>query len=341
MKKLGLTFVISQVLGWTATAANLPSYIVHSQKDLTKLQKTLKQSTSPEAAAWLRWQVVLNAPQIGKTDLALSELKTLEKSSQKLVGKDQLALTRGRIQFQAGKFDAALASYQEVPKTSEYWFEALEEQSWSYIRLGQSDKATAKLATLFSPVFQTWVGPETFFAANYNALKVCDYNTVFKNGQLFKERHATRITELEKLAETGENSQTASAVARLQAGEMNFMAFANEASALPRFFWRDEFLRRQAQRKVPSSIISRLQAMAKAELTEYRTVVQKLNLIEAEVIQRLYLDQSLKGVRPDLAKNKSDANVLTFPQSDELWLDEIDAFQAKVKSCPQLKEAKL
>ncbi len=334
-----------------AKVAERQSFIVKNTKELKALEAKMKKSGGEEKA-WLRWQLALNAPLVGNAKLGLAALDSLITSRQKLIAVDQIDLTRARIHFQEGNFEDAIDAYQAVGKASEYWFEALEEEAWSYIRLGQPDKATAKLATLLSPVFQTWVGPETFFAANYTALKTCDYPTVFKYGKQFKERHMKRIKELESLSKTGNNSVTSTALARLESGEMNFTAFAKEATAMPRFFWRDEFLRRHVAdikdgkaspknaAKARSKMVARLKALAKSELSEYKTVIQKLHIIEAEAIQRMYLDDSLTGVRPELAETKSDPNVLSFPHDDEMWIDEIDSYQAKVKECPQLKEAK-
>ncbi len=342
-----------------ASKATYPSFLVKTNKELAALDEKIKRTRNKSEKAWLRWQYALNAPQLGQTSRALSVLKDLERTKQDVIGPDQIQLTKGRILFQQGQFDDAVEAYQNVPKSSEFWFEATEEEAWSYIRLSEHDRATGKLATLFTPLFATWVGPESFFAANYNYLKICDYSNIFKNGKLFKKRHASRIVQLEELVEKGSNSQLQAAVNRLESGEMKYLAFANEAAALPRFFWRDEFLRahvnsiqntnqnnKSKRDRFRAKIVSRLQVLAKAELAEYRTVIQKMQIIEAEVIQRLYLDESLKGERPEAQPIDTDANTLVFKHDDEsqrgeVWLDEIDRIQATVKSCPQLKEAKL
>jgi hypothetical protein len=356
---LGFSLAAAGAMAGTAaaqSATGFSSYIVKNRKELSALEKQMaKAETGSDEKAWLRWQIALNAPQAGEVTTALINLTELEASKQKLIAPDQIQITRGRALFQKGDFNEAIAAYQLVPKSSEYWFEALEEEAWAYIRLQQPDKATGKLTTLLSPVFQTWVGPESYFAANYNALKICDYPAVFKYGKQFKERHAGRLKELEILADKGTNGSAAAALPRLESGEMRFTAYAKEATGLPRFFWRDEFLRRHVgkiqdlkkQKAEPGLIVQaradigkRLQALARTELSEYRTVIYKLHVIEAEVIQRMYLDESLKGKRPDLPKADNDPNVLRFPYTDELWLDEIDSYQARVKTCPQLKEAR-
>lgn len=334
----------------TASATGLSSYLVKDQKELQILKKKMDDSSqSLKERHWLKWQYVLNAPQFDQTSEALTALSSFQKSKQKLIGEDQIELTRGRILFQSEKFEEAIEAYQKVPKSSEFWFEAMEEEIWSYIRIQEHDKATAKLATLFNPVFSTWVGPETYFAANYNALKICDYNNIFKNGKNFKSRHKNRIKALEQLAQSGDSPQVDSVISKMTQKKLSFNHLAKESASLPRFFWRDEFLRElgQAAKIDITKVKQRFKALAKAELSDYSTVIQKLQIIEAEVIQRMYLDDNLKGDRPELEVTSSkDPNVLNFPydedsQKGELWIDEVDRLKANVQSCPKLDEVKL
>lgn len=354
---LSLAFTLSKSLVVEATTR--ASYLVKDKKEFNALMRKLNQaSPNSEEQTWLRWQVALNAPLVEETTTSLAELKALSTSKQKLIPQDLISLTKGRVHFQRKEFTKAIESYQKIDKASEYWFEALEEESWAYIRQNKPEMATAKLTTLMQPVFQNWVGPETFFAANYNSLKVCDYTSVLNNGQTFKTRHTPRIQELEKLAKTGANSVTTVALSKLSSGVMDFNSFAKEAASLPRFFWRDEIIRtyveelkqiskRKEQAEKPIEVAQlkgklsdRLKALAQSEITEYSTVIQKLHIIEAEVIQRIYLDESLKGKRASLPSVKSDPNTLSFPYSDELWIDEVDKYKARVKGCPELKEVR-
>ena len=88
--------------------------------------------------------------------------------------------------------------------------------------------------------------------------------------------------------------------------------------------------------------ILRLRVLAAAELKEYKIILNKMHIVEAEVIQRLHVDESLKGERSKLSKNDDTGDVLVFPyNSDEVWFDELDNYKARVKDCPTLKGASL
>lgn len=213
----------------------------------------------------------------GQVTKGLKLIKGLKQKKKLSIDLDQLHLTEGRFYFQVSQFPAAINAYKKVSKTSDYWYQALEELTWAYIRTGQYDRARSKLATLQNPIFKESVSPEAYYAAGYLHLKTCDYVSLFKSNQLFKERFQERL-------------------------------------------------------KAPSTSL---------DLKEFKQIVHKLNLIEAEAIQRLYLDKSLKAARPKKETKTQGADVLVFPYTDELWIDEVDSYQAEVKKCPELQEAQL
>ncbi len=100
-------------------------------------------------------------------------------------------------------------------------------------------------------------------------------------------------------------------------------------------------LKGQAER-LKVAALNRARTLAKAELKEYRQILNKMHIIEGEVIHRLAVDESLKGERSKLAKVEDKGDVLVFPySSDEVWFDELDNYKARVKDCPTLKGAGL
>lgn len=333
---------------------------IQSKTELKKWQKKITAMKKSSLKIWQTWQLSLQAIKWEESVLAENLLLKLVDEKQDLIAKDRIELNLGRLFFAKKDFQGAIDHYQKVSRGSDFWFEALEEEAWSYIRLNQPDKATSKLTTLLSPVFQNAVGPETYYAANYNALKICDYSTVFKNGKLFKERQQVRIRSLEALAKSGVQELLPQALAGMVAGKASYSDYGKEAAVLPRFFWRDSELQDIAHliksktlsnnsetkineiKNLEKKFSLKMQQMAQSELADYRRVIDKLQIIEAEVIQRLYLDPNLKAKRTEeLVPPPTNADVLTFPHDEELWLDEIDSYQSRIKLCPQLKEVRI
>ena len=76
---------------------------------------------------------------------------------------------------------------------------------------------------------------------------------------------------------------------------------------------------------------------AKARLKEASETIQKLSLVEAEAIQRLYMPDEIKGHTGPARKIVKTRDEMKFPEEDgnEVWLDEVDGKQVSVKGCPR------
>lgn len=73
----------------------------------------------------------------------------------------------------------------------------------------------------------------------------------------------------------------------------------------------------------------------KKYLTEVHETIQKLNLVEAEAIQWVYVADENSSPRYAGRISKS-GDKLSFPHTEdgEVWLDEIDNFRVSVRGCP-------
>lgn len=96
-------------------------------------------------------------------------------------------------------------------------------------------------------------------------------------------------------------------------------------------------------KKTASSKIRNLEAKPKnsktsVELKHFADVITQLHRIEADAIQRIYLDQKLKGERSSIGGvAQNDPYALQFPyDEDDVWIDEVDQLKVDAKNCPQL-----
>lgn len=212
---------------------------------------------------------------------ALQHLST-EKAPQN--EKDRVFLSMGRLDYEIGQFDNAIASYSHVAKTGPSWLESLEETAWAQFREGHPDEAIAKLKTVTSIAFKDHVRSEPFFLMGLAQLRVCDFKGVFKTIEEFKKRFSQETKDLE--AKTDAKSQM--------------------------------------------------------KVKEIGETVQKLNLVEAETIQRLYVDENGKKRGGSVGKIDHSGDQLSFPSTgdDELWLDELDGYKVALKGCMKPQESK-
>ncbi len=332
-----------------------------------------------KARIW--WQIATLAPQMEEVDSALKATKLLKESGQTVIGQDQVASAQARAQYQKGDLEAALASYALIPKSSMLWIESVEERAWAYLRKDDFDKALGEAVTLLSPALAPLVGPESYFLANLMALKACDYPRVFKNSDAFKKRHRNHIVDLQQLADSGSNKNINAILTKFEQQGVNLEAIGTMVESIPRASFRDQKIikylesRKEILLELDKSLqvsdfaqtlgestllaktmgsakakadrykqltVQRLRVLAAAELKEYKIILNKMHIVEAEVIQRLHVDESLKGERSKLSKNDDNGDVLVFPyNSDEVWFDELDNYKARVKDCPTLKGASL
>ena len=322
------------------------------------------------ARARLAWQIANGAPLVGDTGAALKALDLIKNSAQTAIKADAISIAAARVLYQRNDVDGTLHALDEVPKSSSLWTEALEVRVWTNLRRNDFDKALGGITTLLSPALDPLVGPEPFFLSNLMSLKTCDYSRLFKTSDTFKARHRERLGEMQALAEKGQSPSLGAVLERLDNKGLSIDALGPLVARVPRAALRDRKLRvavenrrfllkeaalaielkderaslfaKKESENLRRVTIARLRELAKLEVAEYRGILNKLHILEAEVIERMNLDENLKGQRGQLAKVKDQGDVLVFPyNSDEVWLDELDNYKARVKDCPTLKGAGL
>ena len=82
-------------------------------------------------------------------------------------------------------------------------------------------------------------------------------------------------------------------------------------------------------------------AEAREHLLAASETIQKLSLIEAETIQRVYMPGEVKGHVGAAHAIKRGRNDISFPETegDEVWMDEATDFQVSAKGCPKFGTA--
>ncbi|WP_374001149.1 hypothetical protein [Bdellovibrio bacteriovorus] len=299
--------------------------------------------------------------------LKLLDFKALEKEAlPKCVdctGKD--SMKKARLAFSKGQFDESLKLYNQIPKGSDYWFEAIEEKGWAYFRKNDAEKALAQTKTLISPQFGEVVNSEAYFLRSLTQLKICDYKGVFETHEAFKERQKNRVLEVQKLAETGMNESFAKVLSRTVNFPLKASDVAESLLTLPVLYYKDldlqkEMLRfkvsekalailkdRNTQPTLQSQVSkiqqesfaklkNRMKQLAKDESEANFRIVQKLNLIEVEAIHRIHTDMKLAQELYSKGDfNKTGEDQLVFMDDGRPWIDELDKYDVAAKTCPQ------
>lgn len=279
---------------------------------------------------------------------------------------DREALKKGRRLFAAGKFPEAIAEYNKISAGSPQWLEALEEKGWAALRQGDFEKALAETKTLLSPHLRGVVGSEPFLLQSLSQLKACDYEASLKTHQLFKESQRARLLALQNLADTAKSPDAEAMLARIDSFPLALDETGANAAMLPRQFERDIAFQKAAfklktadaaiavlresespvaGKAIPrlereataarAAAMKRLQALARAESDENFSVLQKLNLIEVDTIQRVHTDQELARRKGAAKFAKTSDDELMFMDDGNPWIDELDHYQVKMNTCDQ------
>lgn len=297
--------------------------------------------------------------------IALLDMKELEKKALAEDSATKTKLEKARELFAKKQFDEALVLYNQIPKGHDYWFQAVEERGWTYFRKNDSENAMAQTKTLLSPQFGEVVNSEAYFLQSLTQLKICDYKGVFETTQIFKEKQKKRIVDVQNLANTGNSEALDKVIANAGKFPLQVLDLGDSFLHLPVLYYKDltfqsQLLRYKVSQKALETLKaqdgmtklqstlekmnqeslaklkSRMMVLAQQETAENKKIIQKLNLIEVEAIQRIHTDLSLSDEVYSKGKfKKTDEDQLVFMDDGRPWIDELDKFEVSAKACPQ------
>ncbi|CAN5568736.1 hypothetical protein BH10BDE1_BH10BDE1_34170 [soil metagenome] len=257
---------------------------------------------------------------------------------------DRELLRDARVLFEKKDYQRALAIYEQIPASSDYWVEALEERAWTHVHLKEHDQALAILKTLFAPPVKSEIGAEPYLLSTLIQLRLCNYNELFKIMKRFKEDIRPRQEALQALAKTGESEASVKMIGRsMEAGQLSRMTASSDLPFLPRLFYRDAkmqaafkaMLKPGASDRFANIVTSRMRNLAQRDVKDTDTILRKMHLIEVEAVSRIYSEQNLADAKKTSVPIHRDANTLVFPDDDkDVWLDELDSYQVNAKGCP-------
>jgi hypothetical protein len=335
------------------------SQILNPQQSMLLEKALLELDKKSDEYALAQFRLAAYEGQTGKRLQAFKRLETLRDSDQSVIDQDLILLSLARLYYEQSDFDSAKRTYDAINKGSDYWLEALEEKAWAEFRLKDFDRAESLLMSVMSPVFEGLVGPEPYFVSSYAKLKVCDYPGIFKTIKSFKSKYQTRMDELSKLSEGVHSEASTRVLAKMASGSIDYKELGADALKLPRLIHRDLGLARTMMYRAqltdelsqlaakghrlaqPFSLVvneaqaqgySYIQRLAQTEMDELARIVNKMHILEAEAIGRMYA-QNKKSVA-DIKQKEVMGDELQFPASDEVWVDEIDNYHVTTRGCP-------
>ncbi len=147
-------------------------------------------------------------PRLPEATAAFEEVIKLQGAQQQdLADLRQLAaLGLGRLHYGAGKYDQAIASYDQVPRFSRYWDQALFELGFARFRGGDFGGALGALQALHAPQFESAFQPESWLLKATVYYFNCLYNEAATAMKAFADIYNPMADQMRTLVNTnGEN----------------------------------------------------------------------------------------------------------------------------------------
>lgn len=358
------------------------NYVNSDIESLTELIK--KTEVDSVQRNLLQWQLVLNLGIKGEAGKAAQVLAHLMKAKNNPIDKDLMTITAGRLLYQNGFLDASIQYYSKIGKKSDYWFQAQEEMAWAYMRKGEPQNALAITKTLTYPHFKGWVNIESYLLNSFSSLKVCDYPEIISTMKAIKPQFGAHLVSLEKIVETPNQPQVTRLMKALEKGPVGLAKLGQDAHDLPFYAPKDETLTLLVRRHqylmgeataaealfaksltfgnlqghfeqlkntiqtraqmTEGASLQRVQALAKEELEDSKQVMQRLRIVEVEMIQQVDSAQKfLKHANGSEVKKGGTGSkaqyAMSFSNDKEIWFDELSNFKVDVKKgCSKGKE---
>jgi tetratricopeptide (TPR) repeat protein len=324
--------------------------------------------------ALLDWNMAIHYGTKDDTKKAAVIISSLMKAKNNPIPEDLLNLTAARLLYQSAYFEAAEKYYDKIAKGSDYYPQAQEEKAWSFLKRRQPQDALAVTQSLVHKMFSGQIGPETWFVRAMAQLKVCDYGSALETLKEFPKEFKDRSIGLEKISKDARGPEIEMALAKMKNGGLFLAEMAQISKNLPRSMIRDERLRQmvktmdilnqeahtatqilaethitgvqgeyealksnfeQRSERVKAQALNRVQMLAQQEVTETKNILNKLHIVEAEVIQRVESSMKLSEASDHEIRNgntgSQSKDVLRFPTGGEIWLDELTNYKVDIK----------
>jgi tetratricopeptide (TPR) repeat protein len=117
-------------------------------------------------------------------------------------------LAIARTYYQAQAWDEAIEWYRKVPRDTEFWHEALFEQSWAYLRAAKFRSALSNFQSLHSTYYEDFYIPESLLLRSIVYLYICKYDEMEKVLDLFEKTYGPVRTSLGDFMKSNQDPMT-------------------------------------------------------------------------------------------------------------------------------------
>lgn len=152
---------------------------------------------------------------LDKKGKALDRMSNLKKYIDENGGDKNLralvSINMARMAFQDKRFKDAIQYYLEIRKDHPLWVDALIEQGWTQLQLGDNAGAIGNMYSIHSPYFKSVYQPESFAVRTIGYLGICQYGDAYRTLSQLEQMHRGWLAQMQayrKTAKTLNHYQT-------------------------------------------------------------------------------------------------------------------------------------
>jgi len=106
-------------------------------------------------------------------------------------------LSIARIYYSTKHYESAMAAWAKIPQSSEYYLDALFEESWAHFQIDQLDRALGNIHTINSPYFEEFFYPESVILKAVIYFGMCMFEDAQQTVEYFRKKYEPFQQELQ------------------------------------------------------------------------------------------------------------------------------------------------
>lgn len=324
---LALTAPVGLELELLAFAARYNSE--HAARVLTLLPMGHPQSFTLAATAVLNWS---RKNEIGEAGKLLKRRVEPEMEQTKAV--HQLArhyLTLGRLLYQAGAYEASEAFYAKVPRGVAEYIPARTERTWSLLRLKRVSELRGELTSLSHEVFTNRFLPEVGLVRSVSNLKLCRFDEVVKDFEVFIETHKVWAKRIEEAQQNPATAKIDVPDERILEITLALAAREVELERLERMAFKDGNAKAALQTHIDATrteLLKQKTRFWKNREVVLKEAIRKMKFVRIEALSQVRMAQANppSSEVTDIARridSSREKGIQVYPVDSVYWPDEL------------------
>jgi tetratricopeptide (TPR) repeat protein len=211
-----------------------------------------------------------------------------------------------RIYFMQEKYELAYKEYLKTPKDHPLWVQALTEQGWAQLSIGDPEGAIGNMYSLHSPYFKSVFMPNSWVVRTVGYIDICQYGDAYRTLTKLEAMHSGHLESVKKYrAAHKSGSDYYSTVKTYLRGKSDQVVDGLPSQVIREIARRREFLNVQDALNTREDEITQLAFIQSLIVKDIHSLKSRLSKAKERMeLHKANLNKIKK--QPELAKNEFD-----------------------------------